>query len=84
MKVAKRKTAVQVVDAAFKPIDKVRPAYIAGGAIINPVQKNQALAQKEPVWVLRRGSYVTGDGEVRQAQRPGSDLSHIKSKGLGT
>jgi len=29
-----------------------------------------------------KGTYKTGMGEVRQVQRPGSDLSHIRSKGL--
>ena len=81
---AKRKTAIQVVDAAFKPKDRVRAVYIAGGAVINPVKRGQALPQKEAVWVSRPGNYVPGDGEVRQVQRPGSDMSHIKSKGLGT
>jgi len=81
---AKRKTAVQVVDTAFKPKDRVRPNYIAGGAVINPVKRGQALPQKEPAWLLRPGNYVPGEGEVRQVQRPGSDMSHIKSKGLST
>lgn len=27
-------------------------------------------------------TYKTGMGEVRQIQRPGSDLSHIRSKGF--
>ena len=81
---AKRKTAVQVVDAAFKPKDRVRSTYIAGGAVINLVKINQALAQKQAVWVVRPGNYVPGEGEVRQVQRPGSDMSHIKSKGLRT
>jgi len=80
---AKRKTAIQVVDTAFKPKDQVRAVYIAGGAVVNPVRRHQALPQKEPVWLLRPGSYTPGDGEVRQLHRPGIVISSFCCQQLG-
>ena len=59
----------------------------------NPTEKTHFIAYKSnfpagttlpPTYTTLqdKGTYKTGMGEVRQVQRPGSDLSHIRSKGL--
>ena len=44
-----------------------------------PVKPDQATGATND-WV--RGYYVTGDGDVLQSRRAGSDHSHLKSKGF--
>jgi hypothetical protein len=46
-------------------------------------EKHEALPLTSSVWT--NGSYRTGDGEVRQIQRPGSEVAHkLPSKGYAT
>ena len=43
----------------------------------------EALPPTSTIWT--KGSYKTGDGEVRQAQRPGSELAYtLPSRGYRT
>lgn len=63
--------------------DKVNPRYISGGAVLLPKLEGAALPNTTSIW--DRMTYRTGDGEIRQQQRVGSDgAMKIPSRGFKT
>lgn len=60
--------------------DKVNPRVIPGGAVINEKTEDMALPINHTLFT-KPGPYVPGDGDVMVPRRPGSDHSHIKSRG---
>ena len=68
-------------DPAFLiPSDASKP-YLTGGTVVNPVLPGQALPITND-W-RRAGTYRSGDGEVIQLQRPGSERAFtLPSRGF--
>jgi hypothetical protein len=61
--------------------DEKRRRHLAM-AYLMPVKKEEVTFDTERTW-LKRGPYVTGDGDVTPAPRPGSlDFLACKSRGF--
>ena len=60
--------------------DKVNPRVFPVGAIINEKTEGMALPVNH-IAFTKPGPYVPGDGDVILPRRPGSDHSHIESRG---
>lgn len=58
-------------DPAYIAPNATSKPHLRGGAVVNPVLPGQALPITND-W-RRPDTYVTGDGEVLQQQRPGSE-----------
>lgn len=56
----------------------------AGKTTFAPRERDPYEATPPSSDLFERPDYKTGDGDVPIFQRPGSNHSHIKSKGLGT
>jgi hypothetical protein len=67
---------------ALAPLNDKNPVrYVRGGPVLMPKLKGAALPNKSNIW--DRTTYRTGDGEVLQQIRPGSqDAMKLPSRGF--